>query len=77
MSEWSIVKNRLHDIVPQKRLASMERTEVNRAVDTAFEIINYRPKNLDKAKYNAWKHSNAIMLYEFIYDVWRCDNEHQ
>lgn len=68
-----IVKNRLQEVVPVNELKDLDVDEVILDTKIAFKIIGYTPKDFDKAINNAWDESNAIMLSEFIYDVWRLD----
>ena len=71
MSE--ILKNRLEDICPLQRVDELSSTELDNAIDIAFEIIGYNPKFLETSKEYVRDTSNAVQLWEYIYDVWEAD----
>ena len=74
MSE--IVRKRLEDICPVRRLEDMDILEVEKSCHVAFEIIGleHRNERFDKAFKKAWENSDAEMLWEYIYCVWGCYN---
>ena len=47
--------------------------ELDNAIDIAFEIIGHNPKFLETSKEYVRDTSNAIQLWEYIYDVWEAD----
>lgn len=69
------VYNRLKEICPKRNLDDMTLTELLKDTNTAFKIIGYSPKNFDKSVTQVFIEKDHIHLYDFIYDVWRWDNE--
>lgn len=71
MSE--IVKIRLMEVCPAKKVSEMTPDELDSAINVAFKIIGYKPIDLMKAKQKAFD-SKSEWLCDFIYEVWRNDN---
>ena len=70
-----IVKERLRDICPRENVSNMDVIEVEKATNVAFKIIGYNPENFDDDFRKSWENSDAVMLWEFIFDVWRNGHE--
>jgi hypothetical protein len=73
-SHSEIVQGRLKEVCPPTLLAEMDADEIERAVNVGFQIINYKPVDVAEAMRKANENSTAVWLWEYIYDVWRCDN---
>ena len=71
MSE--IVLARLMELCPPKKMDDITIDEIRESVNIAFKIIGYKPIDMDKSIDKALDTSNAEWLYQFVYDVWRCD----
>ena len=69
-----MVYTRLMEICPAEKVADMSPDNVDTAVNVAFKIIGYTPKNLGGAIDRANAKSKSKWLYQFIYDVWRLDS---
>lgn len=69
-----VVYTRLMEICPAEKVADMSPDDVDTAVNVAFKIIGYTPKNLGGAIDRANAVSKSEWLYEFIFDVWRLDS---
>ena len=74
MNDKLIVYERLQEIVPLKMLDELSVDEVKSDCITAFEIIGYKSRDLDKVIETTWERSDALSLNDFIYDVWEVDN---
>lgn len=74
MSE--IIKAKIQDVCPDKRLSSMYMVEVEDFVKSAFAKIGYNPsKNIDESIDKAWATSDKNdFLWEFVYRVWGYDS---
>ena len=75
--DWNpdVIFNRLKEICPLKRLDEMPVDEVEKSIHVAFQIIGYAPCEFEKAINCAYRISHADYLFEYIFDVWRCDYE--
>ena len=71
MSE--IIFNRFVDICPKKKIEDMTDDEILKAVNVAFEIIGYKPINLEEAMDFINKTANVEYLSEYVYFVWEAD----
>lgn len=72
MTKWNIIKHRLKEICPHKRVVYLSYEDIFHSIKIAFEIIGYVPVNLYTAIVETSEDFNGIMLYEFIYEVyWR------
>ena len=71
MSE--IIRDRLNDVCPVKKINEMTSDELLKAVNVAFEVIGYNPIDLEEAMDYINKTSNAEMLSEYVYFVWEAD----
>ena len=69
------VYERLRDIVPPRKLEDMDVIEVETSCKTAFKVIGYTPVNFEDSFTSAWRTSVAVMLYEYIYDVYMEDRK--
>ena len=69
-----MIKARFMEICPAEKVADMTPDDVDVAVNVAFKIIGYSPKNLKGAIDRANAVSESEWLYQFIYDVWRLDS---
>ena len=70
-----IVYERVREICPQKKIADMSVSDIKHDCRVAFAILGYEVIDLNKAFERAWESSNAIMLYEFVFDVWEADTQ--
>ncbi len=68
------VYNRFKEIVPVKRLDEMTPSEIDESINIAFKIIGYSPNNLKKSLEVAIYESEAVSLFQFIYDVYEVDS---
>ena len=68
------VYNRFKEIVPVKRLDEMTPSEIGESINIAFKIIGYSPNNLKKSLEVAIYESEAVSLFQFIYDVYEVDS---
>lgn len=68
------VYNRFKEIVPVKRLDEMTPSEIDESINIAFKIIGYSPNNLKKSLEEAIYESEAVSLFQFIYDVYEVDS---
>lgn len=75
MVHSEIVLARLREICPLKKVSEMDIIEVEKATNVAFQIIGYKPKKFQYAFGQAWENSDATDLSDFIYDVWRFDDD--
>lgn len=75
--ESVIVKEKLKDVCPDKRLQDMYMVDVEEKTLEIFDLIGYKSsKTVKKAIDKAWVNSDrSDHLYEFIYRVWSFDNE--
>lgn len=69
-----VVRDRLLEICPQKNLGILTMDEIKKSCRVAFEIIGYEPVNLDESIVKS-NYTDDTALWEFIYEVWRIDNE--
>ena len=69
-----VVRDRLLEICPQKNLGILTMDEIKKSCNVAFKIIGYEPVNLDESIVKS-DYTDDTMLWEFIYEVWRIDNE--
>ena len=75
MSE--IVHSRLHEVCPVKSVDDMGIDEVESDCVTAFEIIGYTPNNLSYVVEQVYLNEDILALADFIYEVWKWDNEQE
>ena len=69
------VYDRFKEVCPVRNPCDMTVDELLRDTNVAFKIIGYDPNNLDKSVADVYIEKDHIHLYDFIYDVWRFDNE--
>ena len=69
------VYERFKEVVPPTKLEDVDIIEVEKACNTAFKIIGYKPQNFDESFSKAWRRSIADMLFEFIFDVYMEDKK--
>ena len=69
----AIVKARLEEICPNQNLSEIDVIEAEKSCMIAFKIIGYVPEDFDKSFKKAWESSDAELLSEFVFDVWRCN----
>ena len=74
-SEMEIVKDRLREVCPPTHMVDMDADEIEKAINVAFKIIGYKPLDLMNSTRRAYEISTADFICDFIYDVWRCDND--
>lgn len=65
-----IVKSRLKEICPVKKMSEVDIVEAEESCHIAFEIIGYLPKNFQVAFQKTWESYEGEMLSDFIYQVW-------
>ena len=82
-----VVYDRLKEITPVESVDNLSRDDLLKASKTAFNIIGYTPKNLEKSLEktlenlprnslkNSGEKSSKISLFKFLFFVWRCDND--
>lgn len=63
--------SRFRDICPVENMEDVDVIEARKSVDIAFKIIGYFPENLDNVFRKTWETSEADVLSDFIYEVWR------
>ena len=68
-----VVRDRLKEICPDYHLSDVDIDEIESDVKVAFEIIGYEPQNFNDSFHRAWESSDATLLWEFVYDIWRLD----
>ena len=71
MSE--VMKSRLDDVCPVKKVGEMTSDELLKAVNVAFEVVGYEPIDIGKAMEHINNTSNVEMLSEYVYLVWEAD----
>ena len=69
----AIVYGRLEEICPLKNTDTMTLDELIHDSNIAFQIIGYKPKNLEKSVKYVFENCDLTALYEFIYRVWKYD----
>ena len=70
----AIVKGRLEEICPFKNTDEMTLDDLVKDCNVAFQIIGYKPKNLEKSVRFVFENRDLTLLYEFVYEVWLNDN---
>lgn len=68
-----VIKKRLQEICPDKRIDDMTYDEMERAIHTAFEIIGYEPNDLNKSWEYAYNNCKTEYLWDYIYTIWEAD----
>lgn len=71
MSE--VMKARLKEICPDKKVSEMTSDELLKAVNVAFEVVGYEPIDIEEAMEYINNTSDAEMLSEYVYLVWEAD----
>jgi len=74
-----VVYDRLKEITPVEKLDNLPIDNLSKNCRIAFEIIGYEPVNLDNSIKESLKFARDsgenYSLFEFIYLVWRNDND--
>lgn len=68
---------RIHETAPKKSVSSMDKDQLLRECKVGFEVIGYQAKNLENSFEAIFKFASDCDLSDFIYRVWRYDNEFQ
>lgn len=74
MTDSVIVRDRLKEVCPVYELKDKDIDDVEVDVRVAFHIIGYNPQNFSESFRKAWETSDATLLWEFVYDIWRMDS---
>lgn len=69
------VYERFAEVIPRDKLENLDIIEVERATRTAFRVIGYVPRDFKESFNRAWRHSVAVMLFEFVFDVYMEDRK--
>jgi hypothetical protein len=65
---------RFRDIVPTRKMAEMSKDEVKSSCMTAFDVIDYAPRNYEKSFERVWATDDSTMLFKFVWDVYMEDS---
>ena len=68
-----IIKERIKEITPDKKIDELPVNELDKAIHTAFEIIGYEPDNLENSINYAFENVRTDNLWDYIYTVWEAD----
>lgn len=69
----AIVYGRLEEICPMKNTENMSVDELIHDCNIAFQIIGFKPKNLEKTVKDVYLNNDIPLLFEFVFEVWKND----
>ena len=74
MNEF-VVLNRFREVCPVANVSDLSSDSLKKACHIAFKIIGFEPSDFDGSLERANRYSKSQDLCDFIWDVWRIDND--
>lgn len=68
-----IIYERFRDVIPMRKISDCSLKDLMSDCEVAFEVIGYEPNHFNQSFNTVLNKSNAVYVYEFVYEVYMED----